>query len=212
LIDSNESKEQHGRIASLREFVRAVEALTTQVWVGIDPGVTGAIGFLCDNHYTVIDIPTFATMRKRKKSLSAEEQVATGRKSKTVDAKRSEYSLTEIVHLFRELKPIRKRIHVCLEIAQISHSRFGGKGSLAFQAAKAMQGYAMWPLFLCSKGYSVEEVAPVKWKATMGLHGKDKEASRRKAMGLFPKAPLTRKADHNRAEALLLAQYWRMLN
>ena len=50
-------------------------------------------------------------------------------------------------------------------------------------------------------------VRPAIWKRTLGL-GKDKEASRLKAIQLFPTADLRRKKDHGRAEALLLA-YWR---
>jgi crossover junction endodeoxyribonuclease RuvC len=67
----------------------------------------------------------------------------------------------------------------------------------------------MWPLFLASKGSYVEEVVPTVWKKAMGLAGKDKEAARLKACGLFPHAGLSLKKDHNRAEALLLADYLR---
>ncbi len=37
--------------------------------------------------------------------------------------------------------------------------------------------------------------------------GKDKELAIALAIQLFPKAPLSRKKDHNRAEALLIANY-----
>ena len=53
-------------------------------------------------------------------------------------------------------------------------------------------------------------VPPGVWKRTFGL-SKDKDASRLKAMELFPQLRdrLTRKKDHNRAEALLIAEYAR---
>jgi crossover junction endodeoxyribonuclease RuvC len=46
-----------------------------------------------------------------------------------------------------------------------------------------------------------------KWKKFYGLYKTDKEASRRKALELFPGAAafLTRKKDDNRAEAILIA-------
>jgi len=60
-----------------------------------------------------------------------------------------------------------------------------------------------------STGCTLEIVHPLKWKRRLGLLGADKEASRLKALQLFPKLgqELKRKKDHNRAEALLLAHY-----
>jgi len=55
-------------------------------------------------------------------------------------------------------------------------------------------------------GIPVEYVTPKTWKKYYGL-GKDKEVCRAKAIELFPNAPLGRKKDHNRAEALLIAKY-----
>jgi crossover junction endodeoxyribonuclease RuvC len=51
-----------------------------------------------------------------------------------------------------------------------------------------------------------ELVTPGTWKRALGL-GPDKNAARDRARALFPTAPLERKGDHNRAEALLLAAY-----
>lgn len=55
----------------------------------------------------------------------------------------------------------------------------------------------------------VEIVSPLKWKRALGLIGKDKEASRAKALKLYPTLAdmLKRKMDHNRAEAVLLAHW-----
>jgi len=55
----------------------------------------------------------------------------------------------------------------------------------------------------------VEIVSPLKWKRALGLIGKDKEASRAKALKLYPTLTdmLKRKKDHNRAESLLLAHW-----
>jgi hypothetical protein len=48
---------------------------------------------------------------------------------------------------------------------------------------------------------------PSQWKKFHGLRGSDKEASRQRALMLFPSAHvlLARKADHGKAEASLIA-------
>lgn len=63
-------------------------------------------------------------------------------------------------------------------------------------------------------GISYELVRPAVWKRHFKLIGADKEASRAKAIQLYPNAPLDRKKDAGRAEAILLARYgidrWRL--
>ena len=53
-------------------------------------------------------------------------------------------------------------------------------------------------------------VTPTKWKPAVGIHtGADKEASRQRALQLFPDQAvnLARKKDHARADAMLLAYF-----
>ena len=52
------------------------------------------------------------------------------------------------------------------------------------------------------------EVSPQTWKRVMGLTA-EKADSRAMAQKLFPEAALSRKRDHGRAEALLLAEFGR---
>jgi crossover junction endodeoxyribonuclease RuvC len=155
--------------------------------VAVDPGASGAIAFLCGNFYTVVDIPTL--------------KVSRGKGKKTV------FDLPGIVKLFRYKFFIkdRSRVHSIVEVPPPSM----GPKSSPYAQFRIGCAYAMWPLFLMSKGYSIEEVSPQKWKKVMGLSGKSKETSRAKAQGMFPKASLSRKKDHDRAEALLLATYLR---
>jgi Holliday junction resolvasome RuvABC endonuclease subunit len=54
-------------------------------------------------------------------------------------------------------------------------------------------------------------VSPQKWKKHFGLTA-DKNEALDLARKLFPKAPLKLKKDINRAEALLIAEYWRQCN
>jgi crossover junction endodeoxyribonuclease RuvC len=53
---------------------------------------------------------------------------------------------------------------------------------------------------------------PTVWKKHYGLRGKDKDKSRQLALRLFPSAAglLRRKRDHQRAEAMLIANYGKM--
>ena len=51
-------------------------------------------------------------------------------------------------------------------------------------------------------------VRPQMWKKAMGLSS-DKAESLAMARELWPEAPLARVKDNGRAEALLLAEYWR---
>jgi hypothetical protein len=81
-------------------------------------------------------------------------------------------------------------------------SRFQVAGFIASNCS-----YGMWPLFLTLLRLPFETVHPFAWKKKSGLTGLDKEAIRLKAAGMFPGADLCRKKDHNRAEALLLADW-----
>jgi len=56
--------------------------------------------------------------------------------------------------------------------------------------------------------YPFHLVSPQKWKKHFGLTA-DKNEALDLARKLFPKAPLKLKKDINRAEALLIAEYWR---
>jgi crossover junction endodeoxyribonuclease RuvC len=55
----------------------------------------------------------------------------------------------------------------------------------------------------------LEIVEPSVWKRALRLKGKDKEGSRQRALELFPHAQhlLTRRKDHQRAEAMLIAYF-----
>jgi crossover junction endodeoxyribonuclease RuvC len=69
-------------------------------------------------------------------------------------------------------------------------------------------GATKMALAACGIPYTV--VAPAKWKPAVGIQtGADKEQSRLRALQLFPDqaANLTRKKDHARADAMLLAYF-----
>lgn len=72
------------------------------------------------------------------------------------------------------------------------------------------KGYGIWLGLLAGLCISHEIIAPVSWKkALMADMPKEKDASRIKALQLFPNLAdqLKRKKDHGRSDALLIAEY-----
>lgn len=95
---------------------------------------------------------------------------------------------------------------------------------LGLERQQAMPGQGVSSTFQTGRGYGAWEalcwittpdfqiVSPRVWKKKLGLTG-DKEASRELATKLYPSMEnqLSRKKDHNRAEALLLAHYTKLI-
>ena len=71
------------------------------------------------------------------------------------------------------------------------------------------QGYGIVKGAIRALGFNYELAAPQKWKKHHGLLKTDKDAARLKAIELFPEAEqyLQRKKDIGRADALLIAAY-----
>ena len=89
----------------------------------------------------------------------------------------------------------------------------GRNGSLANFSMGRAEGLIVASV-LCA-GIPLHRVKPVEWQRGVGLSNvkatERKEASRMRARGLFPLlgGSLNRKRDHNRAEALLIAEHAR---
>lgn len=62
---------------------------------------------------------------------------------------------------------------------------------------------------LATLGAEVHYATPPAWKKYFKLTGKPKDASRTLAQQYYPAAPLGRKKDHGKGDALLLARYGR---
>jgi crossover junction endodeoxyribonuclease RuvC len=73
------------------------------------------------------------------------------------------------------------------------------------------EGYGAYKMILAALKIPYEEIHPAKWKRYFGLFKKTKFDSILLAKKMFPKADLSRKKDHGRAEALLIAEYMRRL-
>ena len=180
----------------LRAFI---DELEMNVWdkylyLGIDPGAEGAVALLCGKYSYVFDIPT----KKEKR----------GKKKVTIFDNRQIVTLFKIIErAFTTVKGFRAMVE------KIQPNYGGGQGS-AYSQFRIGCAYAMWPLFLEVMGFNVKEEYPSVWKRKMGLmtkrKGGDKKGkSLKMARKYFPNAPLDRKMDHNRAEALLITEYGR---
>ena len=168
------------------------------LYVGIDPGASGAIGFVVSSHsdlirYHVMDIPTFKVSRTGKTK---------GGKAKTKTVPDN----AAIIAIFKPFEPYADRVRVCLEMGVV---QVKGRGASAYNGFRVGCNYGCWPLFLQSLGFRLHVVMPGVWKKEFKLAGKEKEDSRQLALQWFPKADLQNKGHHDRAEALLLSDYGR---
>lgn len=157
----------------------------TQVVIGIDPGLTGAIAAL-DFRGSLLSVCDMPTM-----------QVGAG----SAKVKRC-VNGAALSNILREMsKGNADDVLVVVErVSAMPGQGVAGVFSLG-ETAGCIRGV------LTARGYSTEYVSPRTWKRHFGMTA-DKEQARAKAIMLYPSAPLSRVKDHNRAEAILLARWW----
>lgn len=111
--------------------------------------------------------------------------------------KSSRVNAAELSRCLRDFRPS----HAVVERVA-SMPKQGVASTFAFgHSAGVLEG------ILAALGIPYELVTPQSWKRHFGLLGADKDASRAKAIQLYPDAPLGRKKDVGRADAMLLARY-----
>ena len=153
--------------------------------IGIDPGISGAICFFENNSIVeVIDMPTMAEGKKNKRQVNGSQifnEISTRIKNKD---KRDVYVVIE---------------HVSAMPGQGVTSMFNFGQSLG-----VLKG-------ICSAmRLSMYFVRPAKWKKYFNLIKTEKEASRTKAIEIFPEfsSNLSKKKDINKADAILIASFF----
>jgi crossover junction endodeoxyribonuclease RuvC len=157
--------------------------------IGIDPGLTGAIAFIGRDGYIVEDLPTMANGKGKAK---VKRQIDPGELAEMIKHQSNQSG--------------EKPIKVYLErVAAMNKQGVSSVFSLGetYGAIKAVVATLQIP---------IEIISPQEWKKFYNLRrdkkqSVTKELSRTKAIELFPEASLTRKKDHNLAEALLIANY-----
>ncbi|KAG4950607.1 hypothetical protein AAZX31_15G255300 [Glycine max] len=158
-------------------------------WVlGIDPDVSGAVALL-KTHGSVCSAQVFD---------SPHVKILVG-KNKTTRRRLDAKSVVELVCGFRAPIGTTAYIEQSLPYPQDGKQGWWSGGF----------GYGLWIGILVASGFSVIPVPSFTWKAKFELNGTTKDDSRRLASTLFPSmtSMLSRKKDHGRAEALLIAAY-----
>ena len=152
--------------------------------IGIDPGISGSICFFKDGKILeVIEMPVMTEGKKNKKQVNG----------------------AQIYNEF--LKRINKKddeIRVVIE--QVSAMPGQGVTSMfnfgqSFGILKGICSAMQLPMFF---------IRPAKWKKYFNLINSQKDASRTRAIEIFPyfSTQLSKKKDSNKADAILIASFY----
>jgi crossover junction endodeoxyribonuclease RuvC len=153
--------------------------------IGIDPGISGSICFFQDGKIIdVVEMPTMTEGKKNKKQVNGSQ------------------IFNEIS--FRIKKLDKKDIKVIIE--QVSAMPGQGVTSMfnfgqSFGILKGICSAMQLPMYF---------VRPAKWKKYFNLINSEKDASRTRAIEIFPyfSGQLSRKKDSNKADAILIASFY----
>jgi len=147
-------------------------------FIGIDPGLYGAIAFLTPTGGRVYDCP----VNKTKEGKAVFDLVG----------------MADVLSVAKgnDTRCVIEHVHAMPKNGSIGCFKLG-------------QGYGIWLGILAAFGIESFNISPQVWKRSMGVQGNDKEISRAMALRMAPELSdrLTRKKDHGRAEAILLALY-----
>ena len=153
--------------------------------IGIDPGISGAVCFFNNGKIIdVIEMPSMSEGKKNKKQVNGNQ-------------------------LYNEIKS---------HIYQINQQEI----SVVVEHVTAMPGQGVTSMFNFGQSFGVSKgicsamqlpihfVRPAKWKKYFNLINTAKDASRSRAIEIFPKfsEKLKRKKDSNKADAILIASYY----
>ena len=153
--------------------------------IGIDPGVSGSICFFKDGQILdVIEMPTMNEGKKNKKQVNGSQ-------------------------IYNE---IVKRINKDL----VSNTR------VVIEHVTAMPGQGVTSMFNFGQSFGILKgicsamqlpmyfVRPAKWKKYFNLINSEKDASRTRAIEIFPhfSSQLSKKKDSNKADAILIANFY----
>ena len=152
---------------------------------GIDPGISGAIAIFKNNKFVeVLDMPTMIDGKKNKRQVNG----------------------AQFAHIIKEYS-----------------SGYEGETRVIVEQVNAMPGQGVTSMFnfgqsfgvikgVCSAlNISIYFVRPLKWKKYFDLVKTNKDASRTKAIEIYPHISdkISRKKDSNKADAILIASYFK---
>ena len=153
--------------------------------IGIDPGISGSICFLDNGKILeVIEMPVMTDGKKNKKQVNGSQVY------------------NEITKRIKQFEKNQIRVvieHVSAMPSQgvTSMFNFGQSFGILKGICTAMQ----LPMYF---------VRPTKWKKYFNLLNSEKDASRTRAIEIFPyfSSQLSRKKDSNKADAILIASFY----
>ena len=153
--------------------------------IGIDPGISGSICFFQDG--TIIDVVEMPTMTEGKKN------------KKQVNGSQIFNEISERVKKIdkKDIKVVIEQVSAMPGQGVTSMFNFGQSYGILKGICSAMQ----LPMYF---------VRPAKWKKYFNLINSEKDASRTKAIEIFPyfSTQLSRKKDSNKADAILIASFY----
>ena len=153
--------------------------------IGIDPGISGSMCFFHDGIIEdVVEMPTMAEGKKNKKQVNSSQIFnEISERIKTIDKK--------------NVKVVIEQVSAMPGQGVTSMFNFG-------QSFGVLKG-------ICSAmSLPVYYVRPAKWKKYFNLINSEKDASRTRAIEIFPyfSAQLSRKKDSNKADAILISSFF----
>ena len=153
--------------------------------IGIDPGISGAICFFEDGKIVdVIEMPSMSEGKKNKRQVNG-NQLCNEIKSRISDINYEK---------------------VCVVVAHVTAMPGQGVTSM-FNFG---QSFGLIKGICSAMQLPIHFVRPTKWKKYFNLINTSKDASRSRAIEIFPKISnqLKRKKDSNKADAILIASYY----
>ena len=153
--------------------------------IGIDPGISGAICFMKDGKIIdVIEMPSMAEGKKNKKQVNGSQIF-------------NEISSQIKTYEKKNIKVVIEQVSAMPGQGVTSMFNFGQSFGILKGICSAMQ----LPIYF---------VRPAKWKKYFNLINSEKDASRTKAIEIFPyfSSNLAKKKDSNKADAILIASFY----
>ena len=153
--------------------------------IGIDPGISGSICFFQDGKINdVVEMPTMTEGKKNKKQVNG-SQIFNEISNRTLNIDRE------------DIRVVIEQVSAMPGQGVTSMFNFGQSFGILKGICSAMQ----LPMYF---------VRPAKWKKYFNLINSEKDASRARAIEIFPyfSSQLSRKKDCNKADAILIASFY----
>ena len=153
--------------------------------IGIDPGISGSICFFEDGK--IIDVVEMPTMTEGKKN------------KRQVNGSQIYNEISQRIHKLEnhEIRVIIEQVSAMPGQGVTSMFNFGQSFGILKGICSSMQ----LPMYF---------VRPAKWKKYFNLINSQKDASRTKAIEIFPyfSRQLSKKKDSNKADAILISSFY----